>query len=128
MTDDPKLIGNICRWLIGPAGILVTAILVFLRNDVRTSKGILVLVVSVLAVLVLLAAVLPLILNALNALAVRRWRDKWVVKYFPDFCRMLVEEENGLMKLRQVVPPSVGGRIARSEILRFLSLKADFWS
>jgi hypothetical protein len=130
MTDNPKLIGNICRAFIAPVLVVLTGVLAFFGNDVKTPRGLLAVIGSSSITAVFCIVLLPMALNALNRLAVGRWRSQWVEMHIAEFCQILVQDKqdkDGIAKLAQLSPTEVSGQIARSVLLKFCSQKADFW-
>ena len=128
MSNDPRLIGNICARYIAPCVVILTGgILMHYENDIKTLGGLLAFVVSVCTAAVLFGLILPFCLNAINRWAVGRWRNQWVETHIVDFCQILVQKEDGLEALRQTNPTTVGGGVARSVVLEFCSQNADYW-
>jgi hypothetical protein len=121
ITNDPKQIGNICGRFVAPALSLGVLVLSYLQNDLRTLNGLLTAGAWMVGTAVLCIYGLPYALNFINARAVARWRSALVKKSIAELCTSLFEDDNWMDALRQTTPPTVAGRIAQSEILKFLS-------
>lgn len=126
MTNDPKQISNVCGRFIAPVLAAFTALLLFFYGDNSNSlTRFSTVIVAALVTLGLCTFALPILGNAVNRWAVKRWRSQWVEKCIPGLCEVLTQDRNGLAVLRQAQPDTVGGRIARSILLNFCSLKTD---
>jgi hypothetical protein len=123
MTNDPKQIGNICRSFVAPVLTFSVGFLTYLQNDPRTLKGLLTGFAWAAGTAFFCTCILPYALNFFNMRVVARRGDTLVKESIAELCKSLFANENWIESFRQKTPSTVAGKIAKSQILAFLSSK-----